>query len=77
MQTANDDHEHRLLPMSAGDYYSTRKRLADLADQLLEVSNGGPFSAEEAEQMWLDVIRCAVTLDDAWRVRRPNLKVVK
>lgn len=77
MQTASDDFEHRLLPMTAGDYYAIRYRLSVVADLLRVAANGAPISPVEMEDMWLDMTTSLVVLESAWAERRANLRVVK
>lgn len=77
MRTAIDDKFSRLLPIEAGEFYTLRRRIAYVADQLLQIAQGGTFSSVEAEELWLEATAAGVTLDEAWRDRKPNLRVAK
>lgn len=76
MQAAVTESE-RLLPICASDYYRLRHRLSSVADAMLSAASGGPISAVEIEDWWLEITNAGATLDNAWNARRPNLTVVK
>jgi hypothetical protein len=77
MRAALIDDYNRLLPMTAEEFYSVRHALAQVADRLRDVSNGGPFCSADAEEMWLELLAVGCSLETSWERRQPNLRVVK